>query len=343
MTGRTDEELARDYEALYRDYVDLLKQVEHLSTLREIGLAISSTLEMDQMLTTIADVVQGTLDVARLTIYDVDRRNQVARPLIAKFGHDPISKERLQEEAVSLREAHMAEAIRTRRVVIVNDDLRCEAYVPLQARNTVVGVLRLEDRRDGQPFSEDDASLFQSMGAQIAVALNNAHLYALAVSDGLTGLYVRRYFDLRMDEEFGQAQRYRRAFSLILLDIDHFKQLNDTYGHQTGDRVLQQFAALLRAHTRRTDISCRYGGEELAVILPETRLDQAAVLADKLRDLIADTPFLGAYNETLAVTASMGVAEFRETQKWPADMLRAADEALYRAKHEGRNRVCLAR
>lgn len=342
MDGRAGEDLARDYEALYRDYLDLLKQVDHLSILREIGLAIGSTLDLEETLRIIAEVVQGTLGVRKLTIYEIDTRRDLARPVIAKFDRDPIGKDRLQEESMSLRHAAIADALHRKRVVLVQDHLRNEAFVPLVAKNTTVGVMRLEDREDGQPFRDDDAALFQSLGTQIAVAINNAQLYAMAVTDGLTGLYVRRYFDLRMAEEFNQSQRYRRTFSLMLFDIDHFKRFNDTHGHQTGDRVLQQFADLLRASTRRADISCRYGGEEMAVILPETRLADAAVLAEKLCALIRDHPFRGTDGAQLHVTSSIGVSEFRETMKDPAEMVRAADEALYRAKNAGRDRVVLA-
>lgn len=339
MSQHTGDELARDYESLYRDYLDLLRQVDHLSLLREIGLAVASTLELDEMLTTIAEVVQGALEVRKLSIYRLDAQGTTAQAVIAKFGNDRIGKDRLVEETLQLRGTPAGESLQSRRVVLVQDAIRNEAYVPLVAKNTAVGILRLEDRRDGFPFGVDDVDLFQSLGAQIGVAMNNAQLYALAVTDGLTGLYVRRYFDLRMAEEFSQAERYRRSFSLMLFDIDHFKKFNDTHGHQTGDLVLQQFAMLLTANTRRSDICCRYGGEEMAVILPETSLRDAASLAEKLCKTIRRHMFGGAGGEELHVTSSIGVAAFREGLKDPAEIVKAADEALYRAKHAGRDRV----
>lgn len=334
--------LARNYLALHRDYVHLLRQVEHLSTLREIGLAVNSTLDLEEMLSLIAEVVQGALDIRRLTIYEVDTRKGVARPLIAKYGADPIGKERLQEESISLKQSELGELVNTRRVLIHQDALRSEAFVPLIAKNAAVGIMRLEEKRDGSMFSQDDVALFKSVGAQIAVALNNAQLYALAVTDGLTGLYVRRYFDLRMEEEFDQALRYRRVFSLLLFDIDHFKKFNDTYGHQTGDSVLQQFAEILRSNTRRSDICCRYGGEEMAVILPETLLNDAVTLAEKLRAIIEGHGFTGASEARLSVTSSIGVSSYCQSMTGPADMVQAVDNALYRAKSNGRNRVELA-
>jgi diguanylate cyclase (GGDEF)-like protein len=321
-------------EALHRQNVDLRRQVDHLSTLREIGLAISATLELSQTLPIIANVVQGALDVRRLTLYEPLPGNAGFRPMIAKFGQDLITPDRLAEETVPWQGA-LAAAHRTRSVIHSDTILQ----VPLCAKNEVLGVMVLEAPADGLPFAPEDLPLYQQIGSQIALAIHNAKLYALAVTDGLTGLYVRRYFDLRMEEEFAQAQRYARPFALIMSDIDHFKKFNDTHGHQTGDRVLQQFAQLLRNNTRATDICCRYGGEEMAVILPECGREEAATLAEKLRAIIETEPFVGAQGQELHVTTSLGVAAWHSEFTTPTAMVAAADAALYRAKEAGRNRV----
>jgi diguanylate cyclase (GGDEF)-like protein len=343
MSGNTADELARDYESLHRNYLALLRQVDHLSTLREIALAINSTLDINETLPLIANVVQGALDVSKLTIFQFDEDGLAARPVIAKYGRDLIGKDRLDEESAIVRGTPLGQVAESRSVVLVCDDLHNAAYIPLVAKNALLGILRIEDPRDGVPFREEDASLFQSLGAQIALAINNAQLYAMAVMDGLTQLYVRRYFDLRMDEEFDQARRYRRSFSLLLFDIDHFKRFNDTHGHQTGDMVLQQVAKLIQNNTRSADICCRYGGEEMAVILPETQIREAAVLANKLCGRIRDHAFRGTEDGArLAVTVSIGVSEYLEGMKEPGEMVAAADSVLYRAKDAGRDRVEVA-
>jgi diguanylate cyclase (GGDEF)-like protein len=342
MAEKGDCPVDKDYESLYRSYVALLKQVDHLSTLREIGLAINSTIEFDETVTLIANVVQGALDVGKLTIFKVDHHEALARPVIAKYGRDLIGPERLSEEVVGLQGTPVGDAIRLRKVVLVNTEIQSAAYVPLIAKNAVLGVMRLEERCDGLPFSQEDVGLFQSVGSQIAMAVNNAQLYAMAVTDGLTGLYLRRYFDLRMIEEFDQAQRYQRLFSILMLDVDHFKQFNDTHGHPTGDLILQQFARLIRGNIRKTDICCRYGGEEIAVILPETKLNEAAVLANKLCTGTRNHAFEGANRQKLSVTVSIGVTEYADTFADPSAMVQVADNALYRAKQLGRNRVELA-
>jgi diguanylate cyclase (GGDEF)-like protein len=331
-----------DYDALYRRYLELTRQVDHLSTLREIGLAISGSLEMSETLAIIAHVVQGALDVSRLTILRPGGDGASLKPVIAKYGEDLIGPDRLEEESEPLRGSPAGEAMNTRTVVLVQDSGYSQAYVPLVAKNETLGIMVLQDQRDDLPFSQDDTRLFQQLGSQIAIAMHNAQLYALAVTDGLTGLYVRRYFDLRMHEEFAQAQRYKRAFSIMMFDIDHFKVLNDTHGHQTGDMVLKQVAELLRRNTRRSDICCRYGGEEMVVILPETDMNETAILATKLCLLIREHPFAGMHEETLSVTTSIGVAAYHAQYADPDAMVQAADQALYRAKESGRNRVELA-
>jgi len=145
-----------------------------------------------------------------------------------------------------------------------------------------------------------------------------------------------------MEEEFQEARRYGRTFSLLLFDIDHFKKFNDAHGHQTGDLVLQQFARLLQENTRKPDICCRYGGEEMAVILPETGLAKASILAKKLRVKIRKNAFSGTDAEQLRVTASIGVAQYNEGFSGPGDMIQTVDKALYTAKELGRNRVQVA-
>ncbi|MBI2433865.1 MAG: GAF domain-containing protein, partial [Candidatus Hydrogenedentes bacterium] len=190
MGSRMQTYLHDDYESLYRRYLQLQQQVDHLSTLREIGLAISGTLDLNETLQIIATVVQGALDVKRLTIYEA--KDETFVPVIARYGDDLITRDRLEEESESRRHSPLANALDSRSVVVAQRNISSYAYVPLIAKNEALGVMILQDPRDGQPFTGDDAALYQQLGSQIAVAIHNAKLYALAVTDGLTGLYVRR-------------------------------------------------------------------------------------------------------------------------------------------------------
>jgi diguanylate cyclase (GGDEF)-like protein len=328
-----------DFDLLYRRNMQLVRQVDHLSTLREIGLAITESLELHEALPIIANVVQGALDVRRLTLYELTKDGKCLQPLVAKYGQDLIGRQRLAEDTLPAKDSRFGNALERQVVTLRSSGGRAEAVIPLVAKNEPLGLLVLEDPEDGEPFRSDDQVLFRQMGSQIAIAIHNAKLYALAVTDGLTGLFVRRYFDLRLDEEFAAARRYNRVFSVLLFDIDHFKKFNDTHGHQTGDLVLQQFARLLEENTRECDICCRYGGEEMTVILPETGLEEGAMLANKLCAVVRKNTFSGTSEQALAVTTSIGVAAYDNSRQGASGIVEAADQALYRAKELGRNRV----
>ena len=176
----------------------------------------------------------------------------------------------------------------------------------------------------------------------------NRQLEEISVRDALTGLYNRRYFADRLEQEFHRGERHHRPSSLIMVDIDHFKRVNDTYGHQVGDVVLRGVAQILVDQTRTIDIAGRYGGEEFAVILPETPLADAHQVAERLRERVEATVLHriekdGIESEALKCTISLGVSSFAGIgYATPADFLHAADAALYDAKHSGRNRVHVA-
>jgi diguanylate cyclase (GGDEF)-like protein len=170
---------------------------------------------------------------------------------------------------------------------------------------------------------------------KLRMALDNA------AHDALTGLYNRRYFERRLKEEAAHARRHKKPFSIILLDLDHFKLVNDTYGHEDGDRVLKHVANLLGGALREDDIACRYGGEEIVLLLRSTSGPAARVVANRLRAALAERPLpLGDAQVPKQVTFSAGVAAADERNGFDAtDIFVRADQALYRAKRSGRNRV----
>jgi len=211
--------------------------------------------------------------------------------------------------------------------------------VPIIIYDDVVGVLSVQSRERGA-FSDDQQRLLEAIGAQAAVAIQNARLYELATVDGLTGLYVRRYFDSRLKEELERARRFQAAFSLVLLDIDDFKQLNDGHGHPFGDKVLRELAQVARRAMRGVDIAARYGGEEFAFILPRTGIVDAHAAAERIRQDVADARVLGPDGTVFKVTASLGVACYPDSGEGDAAaLIQRADVALYRAKATGKNRV----
>ncbi len=164
-------------------------------------------------------------------------------------------------------------------------------------------------------------------------------IYRLMTVDGLTQVYNKRYFLEALEREISRCLRYSRELSLVMFDIDHFKQVNDTYGHLAGDAVLRQLCQLIRPKIRREDVLCRYGGEEFAILLPEIDGENARLTAEKIRKLVEKTPF--RFEETrIPVTISLGVGSLSADVKDPLELVKKADDLLYRAKTEGRNRSC---
>jgi two-component system, cell cycle response regulator len=174
----------------------------------------------------------------------------------------------------------------------------------------------------------------------LALVARSQKLLRMATSDPLTGLFNRGYVDDRFAIELSRAQRHRRQLTLAVIDVDRFKMLNDTHGHSAGDVVLRKIGAILRHSFRQSDTVGRYGGEEFVVILPEINLEDALQKLDSLRELVATTPIeLNKRGETVAVTISAGLASLPEDGKDAAELFALADERLFQAKREGRNRV----
>jgi len=170
------------------------------------------------------------------------------------------------------------------------------------------------------------------------VAIYEHKLVEMNVKDGLTGIYNRRYLESKLKEEFSRHKRYTRSFSFIMFDIDHFKHVNDEYGHQCGDYILQSVCSRVTSIIRNIDIFARYGGEEFCCMLPETALEGAVQVAERFRKAIEEQE--NKYNDfNIKVTISLGVSELREEISSPDILMKKADDALYRAKNEGRNRV----
>jgi diguanylate cyclase (GGDEF)-like protein len=223
--------------------------------------------------------------------------------------------------------------------------------IPMMAQGEALGVLHLQSRGDASP--EPDALLLktkqqlaQTVADSIALALANLKLSDTlrnqSIRDPLTGLFNRRYMEETLERELRRVSRVQRPLGIIMLDVDHFKQFNDTFGHEAGDVLLRELSGFLKAHIREEDVACRYGGEEFTLILPEATLEVTQGRAERL---CADVKHLHVQHEGQPlgnVTLSLGVALFPTHGTTREAVLRAADAALYRAKREGRDRVLLA-
>jgi diguanylate cyclase (GGDEF)-like protein len=215
--------------------------------------------------------------------------------------------------------------------------------LPLFVSNRVRGVLELF-ASSPRSFSREDAQLLWLLSLIAENLLiresSSEDLVRFAFTDYLTGLRTRGYFEQQLDLEFKRAERRRQKFALLMIDIDHFKELNDTLGHHAGDQVLRDVASILVKDMREVDTVARYGGEEFVIVLPETTQLGAMYVAERLRHAVEQAKFLvGSPSSVRRLTISIGVSVYDSDARFKRELIEASDAALYAAKHEGRNRV----
>jgi diguanylate cyclase (GGDEF)-like protein len=218
---------------------------------------------------------------------------------------------------------------------------------PISIGSRRFGVLNLADKIGGGAYDANDLSVIELVAPQIALAIERAawqqranQFQLMSITDPLTGLHNRRYLEARLTEELSRSKRYDYPLSFMMIDIDDFKRYNDRNGHQAGDRALEITAQCLRAALRKVDVASRYGGEEFSILLPQTNLQEAGVIADRIRRKIYGTPFTHGKSQPLgAVTVSIGLSAFSPALDSAEAIVRAADRALYHAKSHGKNRA----
>ena len=218
---------------------------------------------------------------------------------------------------------------------------------PIMMSGRRIGVLNLADKSGGGSFDDVDLSLLEIVGPQIAVALERAEwqeratqFQLMSITDPLTGLLNRRYLEERLTEELNRSQRYNYSMSCLMIDIDDFKSYNDNNGHQAGDVALRITAHALKAALRSADVACRYGGEEFCILLPQTNLSEAGVIAERMRLRVTETDYPYGKSQPLGtVSVSIGISTFAKNIDTAETVIAAADRALYSAKHKGKNRI----
>jgi diguanylate cyclase (GGDEF)-like protein len=322
------------------------KRRSQLEAINVIARQTTAVLDRDELLRTVCTLILQSfpVDHVALTLVENDK--------LVVYAHEgKLTPSVPVGEAIGLNEGISGRALESGRAVVVNDvaadkgylpgfvETRSEMCLPLITFGTKLGVICLESAQP-DAFPEADVQPLESVADIVATAIQNANYFAqtkaLANVDGLTGVYNRRFFESRISEEIERALRYQSIFSLIMVDIDHFKKLNDEFGHLLGDEVLRQVSAIFTAQLRKADTVCRYGGEEFVIVVPETTGENALAVADKLRRMVETHSFPGVPRP---VTISAGVAEFPAHGHSRDDVVKAADNALYASKQGGRNRV----
>jgi diguanylate cyclase (GGDEF)-like protein len=210
---------------------------------------------------------------------------------------------------------------------------------PLVIKGRIVGVLRAANKKHGRPFTEDDMGLLTSAAKYTSIALERAFLYEKLKNDELTNLFNARHLNHAIEMEMERALRYNGTFSLIFMDIDDFKMINDRYGHLVGSRVLIETARILENNLRKVDVISRYGGDEFVMVLPQTPQDSSFLVAERLRRVIEKNKFLKHEGFSIKLTASLGVATFPYSARTKDELLEVADKAMYRGKYSTKNIV----
>jgi diguanylate cyclase (GGDEF)-like protein len=293
-------------------------------------------------------------DFAAIATYDARRGSHTIRRVVGEWAEKLLGTTHKDPSSIASMVAKNKLALpaggdwRERDVPVFSHPMRIKDYesllvLPLLVKDQVTGTFTVAAQRAGA-FPSDRREMLGVIANQVAISMQNGRMYEVleeqATTDGLTGLVNHRTFQERFSTMLGRAERHEFPVSLLLTDIDHFKKINDTYGHPTGDEVLRRVAAILKASARKIDIGARYGGEEFAIVLESTDREGARQLAERIRQEIEQQTFPSAKGNFKA-TLSIGVASYPDDAREKADIIARADQALYAAKHGGRNRtVC---
>jgi diguanylate cyclase (GGDEF)-like protein len=326
----------------------LQEQAGREIAINRIATAIRESLELGVILQKTVDEVGSALKVASCGLRVEAQKNE--QPLTYFYSGDNGQSTLRIDKLRNDLDRHCAHLAEHQEVIIRDCDEEAEsaaeqfpvAVVPLVFNERLMGAMQVTSDDQFRVWQENEILLLRTVADQVAVAVNHASLFAQiqqqALTDALTGCYNRRSFEMQLDKEIMMAKRSHQPLSLIMLDLDRFKQLNDTAGHDAGDDALRQLADCFRQELRGVDSAARFGGDEFALILPQAYADGALIVAERVRARIEqiDIPDYGK------LAASLGIATFPMHAASRADLFRAADDALYAAKRSGRNRVCIA-
>lgn len=318
------------------------KRASQLAAINEIARQATAVLKLEELLVRICRSVEHSLPeygVAVLTVEQdgtlMHRSHGGSKKPLFETSQALLPRGNAGEEVL---QQHKTRTLRNNNgQPLMFEGAASELILPLVASGQPLGVLIFAADKSSA-FSPEDITAFQSLADICATAIQNAYFFQqveqLAHIDGLTGIFNRRYFEKRILEEIERASRYDLSLSVIMIDLDHFKTVNDEFGHLLGDEVLRRVSQLFQQTVRKSDVCCRYGGEEFAIILPETSGSNALIAAEKLRNLVAKYEFPGVPRP---ISLSAGVANFPRNGTTRDDLVRAADENLYLAKQSGRN------
>lgn len=331
------------------------KQLFDLKQLLEVSKSLNSTLDYSILIDSILYIIMGQMKVLKAALYakkGIDSLYFSLHRNYKGFEVDHTVDYTLAEDAPALKlfarecRPYTLDEIKSRLGNLGGLESMASLWpsliVPLKAKGIINGIIILGDQIMGAGFDDGEKEYIQNIAVLAAIAINNAFLFEMTTTDMMTKLRMKHYFYTVLMEKMEQSTLAGKPLSVIMTDIDHFKIFNDTYGHSCGDVVLKRVAQLIQTHIRANDVAARYGGEEFCVLLPDTDLTGAGIIAERIRKAVASTA-TEYEGQTLSVAISLGVAQFDLARDLSGkSLIDRADKALYRSKQEGRNRVTLA-
>jgi diguanylate cyclase (GGDEF)-like protein len=354
---RAERELRNAHAQLTRSMAELQQRTQDITRLGEMGELLQSCQSQTEAYQVVARFLPQLFPLTVGALYTINSSRNLVESVTAWGGAVTGENVFAPEDCWALRRARMHAVAKIdygqRCDHVPVDDVSGYLCIPLLAQGEALGILHLRTTADGAAaknasllFTDSGRRLANAVGEQIALAIANLRLRETlrqqSIRDGLTGLFNRRYLEESLEREIRRAARSQRPLAVLMIDLDHFKRFNDTFGHDAGDALLRELGSLLQSQVRGSDIACRYGGEEFAVILPDAPLAAAQDRADVIRKSAKHIDLKHHGQALGAITLSIGVSVFPDHGDAPFSLLRAADQALYRAKAAGRDRVVLA-
>src|ERR1700737_3232736 len=335
------------------------REAGEIAVFHELGKALTYSLQLDQVLRTIMEKIDEFLrpdtwslllvDEAKQELYfelAVGKGAQALKDVRIKMGQGIAGWVAQNDEAVIVPDVSQDTRFFSKVDEKTKMETRSIVAVPVRYRDHCLGVIELINCVGREGFQERDLALLEALADFAAIALENARhvkrIHELTITDDCTSLYNARHMGFILETEIYRSQRYNYEFSLVFIDLDHFKEINDTHGHLIGSKLLAEIGNALKTHCRLIDFAFRYGGDEFVILLPQTSKENSLNVARRLHKMIRETPWLEQAGLKVRITPSVGVASYPVDSKTKEGLLHLADEAMYLVKNTNRDSVAAA-